>query len=349
MGFGAAGLWNVGVAAGLAAVYLPTLAGAGLLTAFPLLVDGLLLLGAADRLRRLRAHADGRAAASCRTSACWFFGVALLAAMGAFALGRRLPLLNLDETANALVNAFVARAIGTYWVLGVALGALFYVVPRATGNPLASAAWPTWRWLLWAGFAGLSALGALVDPSVPYVDHLPRQRRDHAAGRARLPGGGRRWRSPSRAAGRMLLSTGTVAFAGMAMAFLLGDLAAGGDRRAAQRPGPGGAAPSGRGASGSSPAGRRDVRPVRRWPITRRRACCAATGAAASLTDVAAVGDLRGRRAGRAGAHGRRHRARVAADAGRGRGRDQRDAGLVLAGRRGGPGARGAGRRWPRS
>jgi cbb3-type cytochrome oxidase subunit 1 len=51
----------------------------------------------------------------------------------------------------------------------VALGSLFYVVPRATFNALASGGMALLSWLLWAGLSGLSALGALVDPSVPYV------------------------------------------------------------------------------------------------------------------------------------------------------------------------------------
>jgi cytochrome c oxidase cbb3-type subunit 1 len=78
-------------------------------------------------------------------------------------------LLPLNETADALISAFVARAITTYWVLGVALGALFYVVPRASLNPLASGGMALLGWILWAAFAGLSALGALVDPSIPFV------------------------------------------------------------------------------------------------------------------------------------------------------------------------------------
>ena len=93
--------------------------------------------------------------------------------MGAYALGAAAQagdwLLNLDDTVVALVYAFVARMILTFWVIGVALGSLFYVVPRATFNALASGGMAFASWVLWAGLSGVSALGALVDPSVPYV------------------------------------------------------------------------------------------------------------------------------------------------------------------------------------
>ncbi|HSM37817.1 MAG TPA: cbb3-type cytochrome c oxidase subunit I [Candidatus Limnocylindrales bacterium] len=219
MGFGAAGMWNVAVAAGVAAVYLPALAGKGLLTAFPLPVEGLMLLGLLTvtgvMFRTLMA-----AGRELPYVSLLFFGVALLATMGAIALAAGASLLDLDETATALVDAFVARAIATYWVLGVALGTLFYVVPRATGNPLASGGMALLSWLLWAAFAGLSAIGALVDPSVPYVvttignvgTMLLVAPVFLAVTALALTIHGR-W--------TLMLDTGTLAFAGMAMTFLL--------------------------------------------------------------------------------------------------------------------------------
>lgn len=168
MAFGGLAVWNIAVASGLALVYLPDVAATGLLAEFPLPVDGLLLLGlliiTGVFFRTLLASRQRLPYVS-----VWFFGLALLALLGAYTLGAGIPLLNLGEVTEALVNAFVARAIVAYWVLGVALGALFYVVPRATGNPLYSRAMALLAWLLWAAFAGLSAVGALVDPSVPYA------------------------------------------------------------------------------------------------------------------------------------------------------------------------------------
>jgi cbb3-type cytochrome oxidase subunit 1 len=103
----------------------------------------------------------------------WFFGVALLASMGAYALGAAAQagatFINLDETTVALIYAFVARVLATYWILGVVLGTLLYLVPRVTLNALASGGLAATAWLLWAAFSGLSAIGALVDPSVPFV------------------------------------------------------------------------------------------------------------------------------------------------------------------------------------
>lgn len=168
MGFGAMGLWNLGVAVGLATVYLPTFSAGGMLVEFPILVDGLLLLGAATvmgALFRTLWAAERRLP----YVSILYFGVALLAFLGLYALSSASVLLNLDATAQALIDGFAARGILTYWVLGVTLGSLFYVVPRASGNPLASSGMALASWLLWAAFAGLSALAALVDPSVPYA------------------------------------------------------------------------------------------------------------------------------------------------------------------------------------
>ncbi|HEX2142536.1 MAG TPA: cbb3-type cytochrome c oxidase subunit I [Candidatus Limnocylindria bacterium] len=166
--FLSAGAWNVAVAAGLASVYLPTLTPDGPLAEFPLPVDGLLLLGAFGiTIVFLRTLVTARQRLP--YVSVWFFGLALLALMGAYTLASVPPLLGLDQTASLLITGFAARAIQTYWVLGVTLGTLFYIVPRATGNPLASGGMAWLTWLLWAAFSGLSALGALVDPSVPYA------------------------------------------------------------------------------------------------------------------------------------------------------------------------------------
>jgi cbb3-type cytochrome oxidase subunit 1 len=168
MAFLAMLLWNVGVAAGIGLVYLPMVAATGPLAEFPLPVDGALLLAMTIAtyvfFRTVIASGDRLPYVS-----LWFFGVAMLAFLGAYALGSAFPLLSLGETPDALVAAWVARVIGIFWVTGVGLGAIFYVVPRATGNPLYSSALAAAAWLLWAGFGALSTVGALVDTSVPYA------------------------------------------------------------------------------------------------------------------------------------------------------------------------------------
>ena len=164
--------WNLGAAAGLAGLYIPQIAGKGMLAEFPLPADGLMLLA----MLSVNA-AFWRTVLAARQRmpyvSIWFFGLALLASMGLYALGAAAQagatFINLDDTLVALIYAFVARALATYWILGVTLGTLYYVVPRATLNGLASGGLAFTSWLLWAGLAGLSAIGALVDPSVPFV------------------------------------------------------------------------------------------------------------------------------------------------------------------------------------
>jgi cytochrome c oxidase cbb3-type subunit 1 len=223
MAWGGMGLWNLGVAAGLAAIYLPSIAGDGLLAEFPLPVDGLLLLALLNVngafWRTLLAARQRLPYVS-----VWFFGLGLLALMGAYALGAAAQLgatfINLDATAVALVNAFVARLIATYWILGAVLGTLFYVVPRATLNALGSGGMALAAWLLWAGLSGISGLGALVDPSVPFAvtsignvgTLLLVAPVFLAVGSLSMSMHGR-W--------SMALSAGTVSFALISMAFLL--------------------------------------------------------------------------------------------------------------------------------
>ena len=224
MAWGGMALWNLGAASGLAGLYIPQIAGKGPLAEFPLPSDGLLLLAMLSVngafWRTLLASRQRLPYVS-----LWFFGLALLASMGAYALGAAAQagatFINLDETTVALIYAFVARALFTYWILGVTLGTLFYVVPRATLNALASGGLALAAWVLWAGLAGLSAIGALVDPSVPYlITQLgnvgtmllvaPVFLAVAALGMT-LRG---RW--------SLMLSAGTVAFAVIAMAFLIG-------------------------------------------------------------------------------------------------------------------------------
>jgi cbb3-type cytochrome oxidase subunit 1 len=220
MGAGAAALWNIGVASGVAAVYLPDISGTGPLTSFPWMVDGLLLLGLLTVFGAFARTIMG-APRQVPYVSLLFFGVGLLAVMGSLALVAGASVLSLDETVKALVNAFAARAIGTYWVLGAALGALFYVVPRAAENPLASSGMAYLSWLLWAAFAGLSAIGSLVDPSIPFVITSLGQTGTMllaapiflAVATLALTFSGR-W--------RVLLSTGAAAYAAISMAFLLG-------------------------------------------------------------------------------------------------------------------------------
>ena len=163
-----AALWNVGLVAGLVTLYTPQLAAAGWLTEFPLPVDAVLLLAlllANDSFWRTLFSARDRVS----YVSVWYFGVALAAFGGLYALGSVAPLLGLPETGAALANAFYGRAIDMLWVGGVALGTLYYVVPRATGNPLYSSGLAMLGWVAWIGLGALSTLAALVDTSIPFA------------------------------------------------------------------------------------------------------------------------------------------------------------------------------------
>ena len=151
-----AGLWNVGLLAGLGVVYVPQLAAAGTLAEFPLPVDGVLLLALllanGSFWRTLLASRETVPYVS-----IWYFGVAMLALLGLYGLATLAPLLNLPQTGALLANAFYARALETLVVSGIALGTLYYVVPRATGNPLYSWGLAMLGWLLALGLLAPAA------------------------------------------------------------------------------------------------------------------------------------------------------------------------------------------------
>ena len=161
-------VWNIGLLAGLTALYVPQVVAGGALTEFPLPVDGALLLAlllANDSFWRTLLGARDRIP----YISIWYFGVALAAFTGLYGLGTLAPLLNLPDVGAALANAFYGRALETLWVSGVALGTLYYVIPRATGNPLYSSGMAMLAWLLWLGLASLAPIARLVDTSVPFA------------------------------------------------------------------------------------------------------------------------------------------------------------------------------------
>ena len=167
LGFMGLGAWNLAVAAGIVLLYVKGASGVGPLAEFPLPVKGLALLGllavnGAFWRTVLPTRAIGYVS-------LLYFGIGLLALLGLFALATIPAVYSLGTTNDRLLWAFAARGIVTYWVLGAALGTLYYVIPRVTRNPLSSGGLALIAFLGWLAFAGLSAIGALVDPSVPYV------------------------------------------------------------------------------------------------------------------------------------------------------------------------------------
>jgi cytochrome c oxidase cbb3-type subunit 1 len=174
MASGAAALWNVGLVAGLAALYVPQLSGSGALTEFPLPVAGVLLLALllanAAFWRTVLASAGRLPYVS-----IWYFGVALLAFLGLYGLisiGQLLSVVNvfsLSAAGSALTNAFYARAMETLVLGGLAIGTLYYVIPWAAAKPLYSWGLAMLGWLLWLGLGTLAPLASLVDVSVPFA------------------------------------------------------------------------------------------------------------------------------------------------------------------------------------
>lgn len=174
MAAGAAALWNIGLAAGLVALYVPQLSGSGALTEFPLPVAGVLLLALllanAAFWRTVLASAERQPYVS-----IWYFGVALLALLGLYGLISLAQLLSvvklfsLSATGMALSTAFYGRALETLCLGGMALGTLYYVIPRAAANPLYSWGLAMLGWLLWLGLSTLAPLASLVDVSVPFA------------------------------------------------------------------------------------------------------------------------------------------------------------------------------------
>jgi cytochrome c oxidase cbb3-type subunit 1 len=171
MASGAAALWNIGLLAGLAALYVPQLTASGALSEFPVPVDGVLLLALllanASFWRTVTASASRLPYVS-----IWYFGVALLALLGLYGLETLAsfsPLVTLSDVAGKLTNAFYGRALETLCLSGIAIGTLYYVIPRAAGNPLYSWGLAMLGWLLWLGLGSLAPLATLVDVSVPFA------------------------------------------------------------------------------------------------------------------------------------------------------------------------------------
>jgi cbb3-type cytochrome oxidase subunit 1 len=163
--------WNLALAGGIAALYVFDLGPNAALSAMPWLFEGGLATGALIVAAAFLATAG----ASIRSGyiSTWFAGIALLGLVGLVGLNATIGVVELfvelPELTVALASVFVERAIVTIWLLGVAYATLHHVVPRTTGQPLASGGLAILTWLTWLALAPVSALGALRDPAVPYV------------------------------------------------------------------------------------------------------------------------------------------------------------------------------------
>ena len=168
---GAYAVWNLSLAGGIAALYVFDLGPNAPLTAFPWLFDGGLALGALIVTGAFFASV----ATSLRESyvSLWFSGVALLSLLGLVSLNAGLGLFDfffeVPELLIALVSVYIERATSTLWLLGMAYATLYYVVPRATGQPLAWSGIGMLSFITWLVLAPVAALAPVVDVSIPYA------------------------------------------------------------------------------------------------------------------------------------------------------------------------------------
>ena len=168
---GALAIWNLSLAGGIAALYVFDLGPHAPLTAIPWLIDGGLALGALIVTGAFFATV----ATSLRGSyvSIWFAGVALLALLGLLSLNAGLGLLDVfldvPELLIALASVYNERAIAVMWLLGMAYATLHYVVPRGTGQPLASAGIGMLSFVTWLVLAPVAGLTSVVDVSIPYA------------------------------------------------------------------------------------------------------------------------------------------------------------------------------------
>jgi cbb3-type cytochrome oxidase subunit 1 len=163
-------IWNLSLAGGIGLLYVLDLGPHSALTAMPWFVDGGLATGALIVTGAFLATVG----VSIRTAyvSTWFAAIAILGLLGLTSLNAGLGLFQLffelDELPAALASVFIERALVLVWLLGTAYAILHYIVPRAAGQPLASAGLGLLTWVTWLLLAPMASLAVLLDASVPF-------------------------------------------------------------------------------------------------------------------------------------------------------------------------------------
>jgi cytochrome c oxidase cbb3-type subunit 1 len=165
-------LWNAALGGGITALYVFETGPNAPLTALPWWIEGGLATGAL----LVTASFVVTVAPAIRSAyiSAWYAAVALLSLLGvvgaaaALSLVTELGFVSLPDVTIALGSLLLSRALEALWLVGIAVAVLYYVVPRATGNPLASSGLAVLGWLLWLVLAPGSALAPLIDVGVPY-------------------------------------------------------------------------------------------------------------------------------------------------------------------------------------
>jgi cbb3-type cytochrome oxidase subunit 1 len=215
-------IWNSATLGGIALLYVFDLGPSSTLSAFPWFVEGGMATGALI----VTGSFVATVAPSLRTAyvSIWFAGIALLSLLGFTGLNAAIGLLDfvigLPDLAVALGTLLIDRATLLMWLLPMALAVLYYVVPRTTAQPLESNGLALLAWVSWLIAAPLAVLSVAVDTIVPvFVTSL-----GSAATMALLfPIGITVVNLVLTTRGRwtLLFGTGPVAFAAVAMVFLL--------------------------------------------------------------------------------------------------------------------------------
>ncbi len=218
----AVAIWNLSLMGGMGALYVFDSGPNSALTAIPWFVTGGLATGAlvvavAFLLTVLP---------SIRTAyvSTWFAGIGLLSVAGLIGLSAAMGLadfvIGLDDAIVALASLFIERAIGLLWLLPMAYAVLYYVVPLVSARPLESSGLAALAFVTWLLSAPVAALSVVVDTRIPYFV-------TSAAGAATmvllLPAALTAVNLVMTVRGRwqLFFGTGPVAFAAVAMAFLL--------------------------------------------------------------------------------------------------------------------------------
>jgi cbb3-type cytochrome oxidase subunit 1 len=158
--------WNVGFAAGLTLLYIPAISDTGSLTGFPLPVNLVLILGLI--LINVSFWPTLAGSEPPFVGLAWF-GVGMFTLMGMTVEATIVGFLDLDPAVDALAEAMWVRGISLLWLLGIPIGALHYLVPRLTGQPLASGPLAWFGLASWAVLGVVSCFGAAVSPLLPFA------------------------------------------------------------------------------------------------------------------------------------------------------------------------------------
>ena len=162
--------WNSAVLGGIALLYVFDQGPSSTLSSFPWFVEGGMAAGAMIVTGSFLATV----APSLRSAyvSIWFAGIALLSVLGFTGLNALIGLLDyvigLPDLAVGLGTLAIDRATILLWLLPMALASLYYVVPRATGQPVESNGLALLALVSWLITAPVAILSVAVDPVIPF-------------------------------------------------------------------------------------------------------------------------------------------------------------------------------------